>query len=189
MTKESERCRMALDSAMTGRTTALVCSGDSGIYGMAALVYEIRGEKREPDIEIIPGLTAASSGSAILGAPLTNDFAVISLSDRLTGWDVIEKRLRAAAAADFSIVLYNPASKGRPEHLKRACEILLETLPEDRLCGIARNIGRRGELAFTLSLKELKDTELDMFCTVFIGNSSAKDIASMMVTTRGYKNA
>lgn len=188
MTKEAERCRMALDSAAGGKTTALVCSGDSGIYGLAALVYEIRGENREPEIEVIPGLTAASSGSAILGAPLTHDFAVISLSDRLTGLDVIEKRLRSAAEADFSIVLYNPASKGRPEHLRWACEILLETLPKDRLCGIARNIGRIGELTFTLSLEELKDTELDMFCTVFIGNSSTKDIASMMVTPRGYKN-
>ena len=188
MTKESERCRMALDFAMHGKTTSLVCSGDSGIYGMAALVYELRGENEDPEVEIIPGLTAASSGSAILGAPLTHDFAVISLSDRLTDWTVIEKRLRAAAEADFSIVLYNPASKGRPEHLKKACEILLEILPEDRICGIARNIGRSGEMSFVLTLKELKDTDADMFCTVFIGNSSTKDIASMMVTPRGYRD-
>ncbi|MBR5756813.1 MAG: precorrin-3B C(17)-methyltransferase, partial [Firmicutes bacterium] len=134
------------------------------------------------------GITAALSGSAILGAPLTHDFAVISLSDRLTEWSLIEQRLRAAASADFSIVLYNPASKSRPDHLKKACDILLEILPEDRICGIAGNIGRKGELACVVSLKELKDTDVDMFCTVFIGSSSTKDIASLMVTPRGYRN-
>ncbi|MBR5926816.1 MAG: precorrin-3B C(17)-methyltransferase, partial [Firmicutes bacterium] len=181
MTREAERCRAALDFVKEGKTAALICSGDSGVYGMAALVYEIRAESQEPEIEVIPGITAALSGSAILGAPLTHDFAVISLSDRLTEWSLIESRLRAAASADFSIVLYNPASKSRPDYLKKACDILLETLPEDRICGIARNIGRKGEHACVLSLKELRDTDVDMFCTVFIGNSTTSDIASLMV--------
>ncbi len=123
MTQEAKRCRMALELAAAGKTVCLVCSGDSGIYGMAALVYQLRGEAQEPEVEAIPGLTAACSGGALLGAPLTHDFAVVSLSDRLTPWETIEKRLLRAAEADLTIVLYNPASHGRPEHLHRACGI------------------------------------------------------------------
>ena len=188
MTKEADRCSMALEAARGGETVAMVCSGDSGIYGMAALVYELRGEAKEPEIEVIPGLTAACSGAALLGAPLTHDFAVVSLSDRLTYWETIEKRLAAAAAADFSIVLYNPASRGRPDHLRRACGILLRTLPEDRPCGIARNIGRERQGRELLTLGQLKDAEVDMFCTVFIGNSATKLIGGELVTPRGYRD-
>ena len=166
----------------------IVCSGDSGIYGMAALVYELRGECVEPEIEVVPGLTAACSGGAVLGAPLTHDFAVISLSDRLTPWETIEKRLLAAASADFSIAVYNPVSHGRPEHLKRACEVLLRVLPETRLCGIVRNIGRDGESRRILTLGELRDAQADMFCTVFIANSAAKELSGNLVTPRGYHN-
>ena len=187
MTKEAQRCKAAVEKAKAGKKVALVCSGDSGIYGMAALVYEIRGESSEPQIEVIPGLTAAASGGALLGAPLTHDFAVISLSDRLTKWELIEKRLRSAAEADFSIAIYNPASMSRKTHLKRACEILLECLPADRVCGIARSIGREGESVRILSLTELKDAELDMFCTVFVGNSMTQVIAGNMITPRGYE--
>lgn len=187
MTQEKERCQMALSQARQGKSVAMVCSGDSGIYGMAALIYELRGEAREPEVEIIPGLTAACSGGALLGAPLTHDFAVISLSDRLTPWETIAARLEAAARADLSIVLYNPASKGRPEHLKRACEILLASLPGERPCGIARNVGRAGEQTLTLTLRELEEAEVDMFCTVFIGNSRTKRIDGKLVTPRGYR--
>ncbi|MBR4692852.1 MAG: precorrin-3B C(17)-methyltransferase [Oscillospiraceae bacterium] len=188
MTKETDRCRMALEAARNGENVALVCSGDSGIYGMAALVYELRGEAKEPEIEIIPGLTAACSGAALLGAPLTHDFAVVSLSDRLTAWETIEKRLEAAAAADLSIVLYNPASRGRPDHLRRACEILLRSLPAERPCGIARSIGRAGESRDLLTLGELKDAQVDMFCTVFIGNASTRVVGDRLVTSRGYRD-
>ncbi len=188
MTKEADRCRMALDAARGGENVAMVCSGDSGIYGMAALIYELRGEDTEPEIDVIPGLTAACSGAALLGAPLTHDFAVVSLSDRLTPWETIEKRLRCAAEADLSIVLYNPASHGRPDHLHRACEILLRTLPEDRPCGIARNIGREGERRELMTLAQLKDAAVDMFCTVFIGNSATRIIGGEMVTPRGYRD-
>lgn len=188
MTRETQRCQMALDAAMEERNVAMVCSGDSGIYGMAALIYELRGESAQPEIEIIPGLTAACSGGALLGAPLTHDFAVISLSDRLTPWEKIEARLEAAAAADLSIVLYNPASKGRPEHLRRACEILLRHLPEDRQCGYARNIGREGERGTVLPLGALLDAPIDMFCTVFVGNSMTKLINGKLVTPRGYRD-
>jgi len=188
MTKEADRCRMALEAAEGGKRVALVCSGDSGIYGMAALVYELRGEKTLPEIRVVPGLTAACSGGALLGAPLTHDFAVISLSDRLTAWETIEKRLAAAAGADLSIVLYNPASHGRPDHLRRACDILLRTLPEGRPCGIAHNIGREGEYGELMTLAGLRDYPADMFCTVFIGNSATRVVAGRLVTPRGYRD-
>ncbi len=188
MTQEVKRCQMALDLARQGKEVAMVCSGDSGIYGMAALVYELRGENSDPEIQVIPGLTAACSGAAVLGAPLTHDFAVISLSDRLTPWEKIEKRLENAARADLSIVIYNPASRGRPDHLRRACEILLRQLPPDRLCGIASQIGREGESGRVLSLEELRTAPVDMFCTVFIGNSMTKTICGKLVTPRGYRD-
>lgn len=188
MTREADRCRMAIEEARSGKTVAMVCSGDSGIYGMAALIYELRGESEDPEVEVIPGLTAACSGAAVLGAPLTHDFAVISLSDRLTSWEKIEARLDAAAKADLSIVLYNPASRGRPDHVRRACEILLRHLPEDRLCGVARNIGREGESGTILTLKELQTAPIDMFCTVFIGNAMTRSIGGRLVTPRGYRD-
>ena len=188
MTQEAKRCALALDLARADKTAAMVCSGDSGIYGMAALVYELRGECAQPEIEVVPGLTAACSGGAVLGAPLTHDFAVISLSDRLTPWETIEKRLLAAASADFSIAIYNPVSHGRPEHLKRACEVLLRVLPESRLCGIVRNIGRPGESRRILTLGALRDAQADMFCTVFIANSAAKELFGNLVTPRGYRD-
>lgn len=186
MTKETDRCRAALEITAAGKNTALVCSGDSGIYGMAALAYELRGEVNTPEIEVIPGITAGCSGGAMLGAPLTHDFAVISLSDRLTPWEKIAQRLEYAAKSDFTIVLYNPASKGRPDHLKKACGILLSVIPGDRICGIAHAIGREGAYTRILSLSELQETAADMFCTVFIGNSMTRVIAGNMVTPRGY---
>lgn len=188
MTREAQRCRMALEEAKKGKDVALVCSGDSGIYGMAALVYELRGEETEPEIQVVPGLTAACSGAALLGAPLTHDFAVISLSDRLTLWEKIEKRLECAAQADLSIVLYNPASHGRPDYLRRACEILLGVLPEDRPCAVAQAIGREGENRRFFTLGQLKDAQVDMFCTVFIGNGATRMIGGNMVTPRGYRD-
>ncbi len=188
MTRETQRCQMALDEAMKGRDVAMVCSGDSVIYGMGALIYELRGEKTEPEIVVVPGLTAACSGGALLGAPLTHDFAVISLSDRLTPWEKIETRLECAAKADLSIVLYNPASHGRPDHLRRACQILRRVLPADRLCAVARNIGRDGEEDKLCTLEQLETMDVDMFCTVFIGNAMTRNIAGKLVTPRGYRN-
>ena len=188
MTRETQRCQMALDEAKKGKNVAMVCSGDSGIYGMASLIYEILGDDTSVDVEVIPGLTAACSGGAVLGAPLTHDFAVISLSDRLTSWEKIETRLDCAAKADLSIVIYNPKSKGRPDHLKKACDILLRTLPEDRICGVVRNIGRAGEARTVLTLKELRTFDADMFCTIFIGNAQTRNIAGHMVTPRGYRD-
>ena len=187
MTKEADRCRMALDEARSGKNVSMICSGDSGIYGMAGLIYQLRGGSGDPEIEVIPGLTAACSGAALLGAPLTHDFAVISLSDRLTSWEKIERRLTAAAESDLSIVLYNPASRGRPDYLRRACGILLRSLPEDRPCGVARNIGREGEGRELMPLAQLRDFPADMFCTAFVGNSQTRVIGGQLVTPRGYR--
>ena len=161
---------------------------DSGIYGMAALVYELRGNRTTPEISVVPGLTAACSGGALLGAPLTHDFAVISLSDRLTPWEKIERRLECAALGDLSIVLYNPRSKGRPDNLRMACDILLKHLPASRLCGVAHNIGREGEGCEILSLEDLRTADVDMFSTVFIGNAQTKEIGGKLVTPRGYRD-
>ena len=188
MTRETERCQIAIDEALKGKNVAMVCSGDSGIYGMAALIYELRGENKEPEIEVVPGLTAACSGGALLGAPLTHDFAVISLSDRLTPWEKIAKRLENAAKADLGIVLYNPRSKGRPENLRMACEILLQVLPENHPCGVAHYIGRDGENRTFMPLAQLRDADVDMFSTVFIGNAQTRMIGGEMVTPRGYRD-
>ena len=188
MTRETQRCAMALEEARKGKNVAMICSGDSGIYGMAALLYELRGESTDPEIEVIPGLTAACSGGALLGAPLTHDFAVISLSDRLTPWEKIAARLDCAAKGDLGIVLYNPRSKGRPDNLRMACDILLKTLPGDRICGVAWQIGREGEQRCFLTLRELRDAEVDMFSTVFIGNAMTRMVAGNMVTPRGYRD-
>lgn len=186
MRRELERCMWAIDTAESGKTVAMVCSGDAGVYGMAGPVLEL-AEERNVEIEVVPGITAALSGAAVLGAPLMHDFCVISLSDLLTPWERIEKRLRCAAQGDFSIAIYNPCSNKRPEHLSHACDILLETLLPDTVCGWVRNIGREGESYGILSLAELKNAELDMFTTVFIGNSTTKIIGGKMVTPRGYE--
>ncbi len=186
MRGEEERCRRCLSMAMSGKKVALICSGDAGIYGMAALMLEVAAEEGFTDVEIIPGITAASSGAAILGAPVNHDFCVISLSDLLTPWQQIERRLRCAAEGDFVIVIYNPCSRGRAEHLRRACEILREILPADRIAGFAKNVGREGETRGICSLAKLPEQEIDMFTTVFIGNSETKAVDGRMITPRGY---
>lgn len=187
MTQEIERCRMAVEAAESGKTVAMVCSGDAGVYGMAGLIYEIAGENSPVEIIIVPGITAALSGAAVLGAPLVHDFAVISLSDLLTPWETIEKRLRAAGEADFSLCLYNPSSKKRADYLKRACDILLESRNSDNACGWVKNIGRAGEEFKVMTLSELREEQVDMFTTVFIGNSSTKILGGKLVTPRGYE--
>lgn len=186
MTRELERCQWAVNRAAQGKIVAMLCSGDAGVYGMAGPVLEL-AEGKNVEIEVVPGVTAAISGAAVLGAPLMHDFCVISLSDFLTPWETIARRLRCAAAGDFSIVLYNPRSKKRPEHLRRACQILLEEKSPDTVCGWVRNIGRAGQTHGVVTLGELGRMELDMFTTVFIGASSTKVIDGRMVTPRGYR--
>ena len=187
MTEEIERGRLCLKRASEGSCVALLCSGDAGVYGMAAPVLELLPDYPAVRVEIIPGVTAALSGAALLGAPLGHDFCVISLSDRLTDWKLIEKRLRCAAEGDFVICLYNPGSWHRKGCLRRACEVLLESRDPDTVCGMARKIGREGESWQLLSLTELRETAADMFTTVFIGSSATRRISGRMVTPRGYR--
>lgn len=187
MKKEVERCKMAFEEAEKGKKVAMVCSGDAGVYGMAGLMYQVGESYPEVELTIIPGITAALGGGAVLGAPLTHDFAVISLSDLLTPWETITERVLDAAKGDFCVCLYNPSSKKRHDYLKKACEIFLQYKSKDTICGYVQNIGRDGENAKILSLEELKDTQVDMFTTVFIGNRETKMIDGHMVTPRGYR--
>ncbi len=187
MRKEAERCRICFEKADQGRRVAMICSGDAGIYGMASLMYEIGEDYPDCELCVVPGITAASSGAAVLGAPLGHDFCVVSLSDLLTPWELIETRLRAAAAGDFCIAVYNPASRKRPGYLRRACDILLETLPAKRACGYVENIGRAGEKAVVCTLEELRGCQVNMFTTVFVGNSCTRIVKGRLVTKRGYR--
>ena len=187
MRREVDRCRMAVEEAAGGKTVAMVCSGDAGVYGMAGLIYEVAQEYPPIHIEVVPGITAACGGGALWGAPLTHDFAVVSLSDLLTPWEKIEKRLEAAAAADFVLCLYNPRSHSRKDYLQRACDILLRHKSPDTVCGYVQHIGRPGQRAVTTTLGQLRDNEeVDMFTTVFVGNEQTTLIGGKMVTPRGY---
>ncbi len=188
MRGEIERCKKALEEAQEGKTVSIVCSGDAGVYGMASPVLELSPSYENVEISVVPGVTAALSGAAVLGAPLGNDFCVLSLSDLLTPWEWIEKRLRAAAMGDFNIAIYNPSSRKRKDHLSRACTILTEAgKPADTPCGIVRNIGRDGETYELMTLAQLKDTPVDMFTTVFIGSRATRVIDDKLVTLRGYR--
>ena len=187
MTREIERCRWALETARGGRTVALVCSGDAGVYGMAGPLLQLAEDYEDVDVEIVPGVTSALSGAAVLGAPLMHDFCVISLSDLLTPWEQIERRLACAAAGDFVVCLYNPSSRKRADYLRRACDILLRDKSSDTVCGWVRNIGREGQQHKILTLGELREESLDMFTTVFIGSSTTQIAAGRMVTPRGYE--
>lgn len=155
---------------------------------MASPILELAPNYPSVEIEVIPGLTAALSGGAVLGAPLAHDFCVISLSDRLTPWEIIEKRLACAAMGDFCVAIYNPSSKARPDYLQRAVRILLQNgKSEETVCGIVRNIGRERQQSAIITLRELENKQVDMFTTVYIGNKTTKNIESKMVTPRGYR--
>ena len=188
MRQEVIRCEMAMDEAMKGSTVAMVCSGDAGIYGMAGLLYEMGQGYPEVELEVVPGITAANGGAAVLGAPLMHDFAVISLSDLLTPWEKIEARLLAAAEADFVVCLYNPSSRKRSDYLQKACDLMMQYKSPETVCGIVSYIGRDGEHYEVMDLKTLRDTKVDMFTTVWVGNSQTKEINGKMVTPRGYRN-
>ncbi len=188
MRKEVDRCILAFEEAKKGKTVAMICSGDAGVYGMSGLMLELGENYPEVQVEVIPGVTAATGGAAVLGAPLIHDFCLISLSDLLTPWEKIEKRLLLASEADFAICLYNPSSKKRHDYLKKACDLMMQYKSQETVCGIVKNIGREGETYQILTLKELRDTEVDMFTTVFIGNSQTQRIGNAMVTPRGYRH-
>lgn len=187
MRRETERCRLAFEQAAAGKTTAMICSGDAGVYGMSGLMLEIGEEFPQVEVEMVSGVTAAVAGAAVLGAPLIHDFAVISLSDLLTPWEKIEKRLLLAAEADFVICLYNPSSKKRHDYLQRACDLMLRSKAEDTVCGTVSQIGRDGEQMRLCTLRELRDLQVDMFTTVFVGNSQTRAVNGHMVTPRGYR--
>jgi precorrin-3B C17-methyltransferase len=188
MRKEVDRCVLAFEEAKKGKTVSMICSGDAGVYGMAGLMYEVGVSYPDVELEIIPGVTAALGGASVLGAPLIHDFCLISLSDLLTPWEKIEARLLAAAQADFSICLYNPSSKKRHDYLQKACDLLLIYKSPETVCGIVSNIAREGETSQVMTLAQLRNTQVDMFTTVFIGNSQTKEIRGKMVTPRGYRN-
>lgn len=189
MRGEVERCRWALETAAKGKQVALVCSGDAGVYGMASPILELAREYPQVPIEVIPGVTAALSGAAVLGAPLGHDFCVISLSDLLTPWTVIEKRLQCAAAGDFALCLYNPASHRRKDHLQRAVDLLLAAgKPAQTPCATVRNIARPGQETRFYTLETLRQAPVDMFTTVFIGSSTTRQEGKWLITPRGYHN-
>lgn len=186
MKQEVGRCRHAIEETLSGKEVAVVSSGDAGIYGMAGLVYQLAQDYPEFEIEMVPGITAATSGAAVLGAPLMNDFAVISLSDLLTPWEVIQKRIRLASEAGLVLCIYNPSSKKRATYLHRACQIVMQYRNGETVCGVVRQIGRDGQTARVLSLEELAELSVDMFTTVFIGNEDTVAVKGKMLTARGY---
>ena len=188
MKKEVDRCVMAFEEAKKGKVVSMICSGDAGVYGMSGLMYEVGVNYPEVELEIIPGVTAATGGAALLGAPLIHDFCLISLSDLLTPWEKIEARLLAAAQADFVVCLYNPSSKKRSDYLQKACDLMMQYKSPETVCGIVSYIGRDGEHYEVMNLKTLRDTKVDMFTTVWVGNSQTKEINGKMVTPRGYRN-
>ncbi|MGZ4849861.1 MAG: precorrin-3B C(17)-methyltransferase [Candidatus Bathyarchaeia archaeon] len=187
MGKEVERAKIAVSKAIENYRVVMVSSGDPGVYGMAGIVLEVvANEKANIPVEIVPGVTAATAAASKLGAPLVSDFAVISLSDLLTPWEKIERRLEAAASADFSIVLYNPQSQGRIEPLAKAYDILLKHILPETPVGIVKQAGRKGEEIIVTSLKEMLNAEIDMVTTIIVGNSATKVVNGRMVTARGY---
>lgn len=188
MKAEIDRCRLCIELAESNKKVALICSGDPGVYGMASLMYELVEKDSGIELVVVPGITAACSGAAVLGAPLNHDFCVISLSDLLTPYELIVKRLKAAIEGDFVIVLYNPSSKSRADYLMRACEVMLEAgADKGRACGYVENIGREGTKAFVGTLEELRTKSVNMFTTVFIGNSESYIKNGKLITKRGYK--
>ncbi|MGY4105479.1 precorrin-3B C(17)-methyltransferase [Ignavigranum ruoffiae] len=187
MKREIDRCKKAIELAENGQDVAVISSGDSGIYGMAGLIMEILASQNSNlKIKVVPGITASIGGAALLGAPLMNDFCHISLSDLMTPWEIIDKRLNAAAQGDFVICLYNPKSKGRPNHLKKALDIISTYKGEETIVGIAKDIGRKKEKVIVTTIKDLDDSIVDMTTTVIVGNKFTKVYNGMMYTPRGY---
>jgi precorrin-3B C17-methyltransferase len=189
MMQEVKRCQMAIDEAAAGKNVALISSGDAGIYGMAGLIIDMilnLPESERPQFEVIAGISAVNAAAAILGAPLMHDFAVISLSDLLTDWEVIKKRVECAAAGDFVIALYNPKSKKRVQNILEVQEILLKYKNKNTPVGIVTNAGRLNEQKIISTLENFTSEEINMFSLVLIGNSQTYVKAGFMITPRGY---
>ncbi|MDT2528835.1 precorrin-3B C(17)-methyltransferase [Enterococcus raffinosus] len=188
MKQEIDRCKKAIEVAKEGKNVAVISSGDAGVYGMAGLVLELLSQTNdEINVKIVPGITASIAGAALLGAPLMNDFCHISLSDLMTPWEMIEKRLHAAASADFVICLYNHRSKGRPNHLTKALEIIQQYKPKETILGLAKDIGRKKEKAILTTMAQLDETMVDMTTVVLVGNKETYIHNERMITPRGYQ--
>lgn len=185
MKKEVARCEETLKLALEGNIISLISSGDAGVYGMAGLMLEIAGGQVE--VEIIPGITSANASASLGGAPIVHDSVNISLSNLLTDWELIKKRIDLASQGDFVITLYNPKSSGRPELINEARDIMLKHKRKDTPVLIARNVGREGENYDITTLDKMLDYEINMFSTVIIGNSNTKVLNNKMITPRGYK--
>lgn len=189
MMQEVERCEAAVERARAGSRVAVISSGDPGIYGMAGLVLELvvkLPESARPEVRIIPGVSAVGSAAAVLGAPLMHDFAVISMSDLMTPWELIEKRVRAAAEADFVIAIYNPKSMRRTEQIEKVREIVLQHRPATTPVGVVRSVSRPDQEAVITTLDRFTEEKIDMFTTVIIGNSQTFRSGNYMITPRGY---
>jgi len=187
MMQEVKRCELAVEEARKDQTVAMVSSGDSGIYGMAGIIYQVAEEKNaDIEIETVPGVTAASAAASVLGAPLMHDFAVISLSDLMTPLELIMKRVDCAGQGDFIVCLYNPKSKKRTDYVEQAADIMLKYRRPDTPAGIVRNAGRKDEHSCITTLEKLKDADIDMFSVVIIGNSQTYERNGRMITPRGY---
>ncbi|EAK8401356.1 precorrin-3B C(17)-methyltransferase [Listeria monocytogenes] len=187
MRREIDRCQEAVDIALTGKKVAVVSSGDAGIYGMAGLVLEL-AEKSNPDLEVkvIPGITASIGAAAVLGAPIMHDFCHISLSDLMTPWEVIEKRLTHAAMADFVVCFYNPRSKGRANHLTNAFQKMMEHKSGDTVVGIVKDVGRKEERKIITTMRDIDYELVDMTTMVIVGNKETYVKNGKMITPRGY---
>ncbi len=187
MTREEERCRAAIERADAGETVALVSSGDPGVYGMAGLAIEMAQRiAPELDIEIVSGVSAANAAAAAMGAPLMLDYAVISLSDLLVPWNMIQRRLEAVAAADLVTVLYNPRSKKRIHHLEEAVEIFLRHRPPTTPAGVGTSVGTPSEYIVLTVLGDLLSLEINMRSIVIIGNTHSRNVKGWFITPRGY---
>jgi cobalt-precorrin 5A hydrolase / cobalt-factor III methyltransferase / precorrin-3B C17-methyltransferase len=189
LTRETDRARLAVERLRAGRAVCVISSGDPGIYAMASLVLECAAAEDErllDDVEIVPGVSAINAAAALLGAPLGNDFAVVSLSDLLTPWDVIERRLRAAVEADFVLALLNPKSRRRDWQYRRAGEILVAHRPAETPVGVVRNAFRPGQSVEITTVARMAEAAVDMFTTVIAGNSLTCRFGNAVVTPRGY---
>lgn len=187
---EKDRCQRTIDLALEGKNVAIVCSGDSGLYGMAGLIYELLEQREildQVEVEVIPGISAAFSSSALLGAPIVEDFCTVSLSDYMTPYEKILKRIELASEADFTIALYNPRSLKRPDYLRKVLDLILKERKEDTPVGIVKNAGREGQEIVRTTLGKVPIEWVDMFSTVVIGNSKTRWIGDFMVTSRGYQ--
>ena len=187
MMKEVDRCIEVLELAKAGKNVALISSGDAGVYGMAGIMYEVIGENNDVEVEVIAGVTATNAAAAIVGAPIMHDYVTISLSNLLTDWKLIKKRLELAAQGDFIVSLYNPKSKGRTTQIAEAQQIMLKYKSKNTPVAIVRNAGRENEEYEITTLENMLDFEINMLTIVLIGNSNTYVKNGKMITPRGYE--